>query len=196
MLSVIAVVILGSLAWLVWGGLVFPGIVGEARMPLPRHLVRPASGLEAQDMNRLLGQRLSERIQRGEGPPYVVRFSEQELSAFLLSVVPGVTAQRFFRFSSGQVAASPNELEASLVFDAPPFRFPWRIRVEPTGKAGVLHLEAKDARLGRLALAPRLVPTLLGMFLRYDPRDIGLRLGEHGLVGARASDRALELLFE
>lgn len=196
LLSAIVLVILGTIAWFVWAGLVFPGVVGEAGLPEPRHVVRPTSGLEGRDFNRLLGQRLSERIQRREGPPYSVRFSEGELSGFFLSVVPGVTSQDVLRLSSGQVALSPGELEATFVFDAPPFRFPWRLRVEPTGQAGVLHLETKDARLGRIHLPSGLAPGLLGLFLRYDPRDISLRLGEHALVGVRATNRTLELLFE
>lgn len=196
LLAVIVLVLLGALAWLVWGGVLFPGLAGEGAVPPPRHSVRPSRGLEAQDFNRMLAQRLSERVQRGEGPPYAVRFTEEELSGLLLSVLPEVTSQSFLHFSSGQVAVSPGELEASFIFDAPPFRFPWRVRVEPTGKAGVLHLEVADARLGRLTLAPSLVPTILGLFFRYDPRDIGLRLGNYALVDVRASNRSLDLLFE
>lgn len=196
MLATILLLMLGGAAWLVWAGVLFPQVAGPASLPAPRHVVRPTPGLRAEDFNRLLGGRLSEAIQRKEGPPYVVRFREEELSALLLAIAPDVTSQGFLRLSSGQMASDVGELEASFVVDAPPFHFPWRIRVEPSAQTGVLHLEIQDARLGRINLLPRLVPGLLGMFLRYDPRDINLRLGEYALVRARAADRSLELFFE
>lgn len=196
LLAVIAALLLGPLMVLVWAGILFPGMAGPSSVPEPRRTVRPAAGVTAANMGRLLGQRLSQDIQSGGRPPYRARFTEAELSALLLSILPGTISHTFLRFTSGQIAVTPGELEASIVLDAPPFRFPLRVRAVPTGTSGTLHFPINDVRLGRLRVPPRLLPGLLGLFFQYDPRDISLRLGEHALVGVRATDRTLELLFE
>ena len=196
LLAVIVALFVGPFVVLVWAGVLFPRVAGPASIPEPRRTVRPAAGVTAANMGRLLGQRLLQDIQRGGRPPYGARFSEAELSGLLLSVLPGTISQEWLQFTSGQVAVTPGELEASVVLDAPPFRLPLRVRAVPTGTSGTLHFDIQDVRLGRLPVPPRLLPGLLGLFFQYDPRDIALSLGEHGLVGVRTTDRAMELLFE
>jgi hypothetical protein len=192
-LIVIGVVILIGVAKT--GLFKIPFVSNLYKGPVPTRLVE-AGVMEPDAFIDQISSSVSAAIQRGEKGPYIVPFSEVELTAAARGGLADVIREDQAIVERPQIVVTPEYIEASGKFYMDNATADILIKFIPFIEENELRLDISEAYLGDIPVSPDLAKSIQGVLFVRDFGSWSINVGTVSLKDVNLKDGELELILD